>query len=243
MKVWRKEMQLGLPADFDYSVIRTAEDAETLIENLPNSDRGTAALALYEQRHLIGKDIAFAGMMNAFDHDHAVMIKAFQTTEDLAYALRDVAPPLKLSKPLRVWRGVQVPEHCDARGAAFGMSWTGSRAIAYWVATRFACRPDDRCFVFQVDLRPETVLLLWNGRREQEVIVDPAILREHIIRVDGSNMTVEDLPYRVPNDLANRWRLTGDHYEQRKKSAERTKLKQLRPRRSHLACQSDQSQR
>jgi hypothetical protein len=232
VKVWRKELSLGLPADFDYSVIRTAEDAGTLIGNLPNSDRGTAALGLYEQRHLIGKDIAFAGMMAAFDHDHAVMIKAFQTAEDLAYALRDVAPPLELSKPLRVWRGVQVQEHRYAYDAAFGLSWTRSRAIACWFATRFASRPDDRCFVFRVDLRPETVLVLSNERKEREVIVDPAILHEHIIQVDGSNIIVEDLPYRVPNDLANRWRLVGDRYERRKKSAERTKLKQLRPRRS-----------
>ena len=100
------------------------------------------------------------------------------------------------------------------------MSWTRSRAIACWFATRFAGRPDDRCFVFQVLVHPETVLVLWKEPKEQEVIIDPAILHKHIIRVDGSNMTVDDLPYRVPNELANRWRLAGDRYERRKKTAE-----------------------
>ena len=57
----------------------------------------------------------------------------------LASALREVAPPLKRERPLRVWRGILVhdTDHNPA-SAAIGLSWSTSFDIACWFATERA---------------------------------------------------------------------------------------------------------
>src|SRR6266536_3423320 len=112
---WRDDVLSGLPEGFDYGNIRTVDDAESLIFQLPKSDRGKAARGLYEHRDQIGHQVAYAGMMTRCDDDDGVTVHAFETIDDFAAALRDVAPPLKISKPVRAWRGIWVVDGASGR--------------------------------------------------------------------------------------------------------------------------------
>lgn len=134
---WRRDLPCGLPRNFDYSVLRTAGDARAMMFALPNRDRGNAAVGLYENRHLIGDDVAYHGMMSAWDHDDGWVASAFGGEQWFAECLADVAPPLKLKNPVRLWRGVAVEKGEDPAGAAFGVSWTRSRHIALLVCIPF----------------------------------------------------------------------------------------------------------
>ena len=55
---WLTRLVGGLPADFDYGVIRSADDARSLILMLPSHDRGMAARGLHDHRWLVGRDAA-----------------------------------------------------------------------------------------------------------------------------------------------------------------------------------------
>jgi hypothetical protein len=80
---WRDDLLSGLPEDFDYGNIQTVDDAFSLIGHLPNEDRGNAARGLYEHRDQIGHEVAYAGMMAAWQHDHAVTVHAFLTSDEI----------------------------------------------------------------------------------------------------------------------------------------------------------------
>ena len=60
---WRDDLLSGLPE--------------------PNEDRGNAARGLYEHRDQIGHQVAYAGMMAAWQHDHAVTVHAFLTSDEI----------------------------------------------------------------------------------------------------------------------------------------------------------------
>jgi hypothetical protein len=96
---WLASLIGGLPADFDYSVIRSVDDARLLILTLPSHDRGTAARGLHGHRWLVGRDAAYRGIMTAWDHDERDTIDAFGSPSQLIAALKDVAPPLVLRAP------------------------------------------------------------------------------------------------------------------------------------------------
>jgi hypothetical protein len=57
-KTWLRGLPFGLPEDFDYSLVRTADDAVDLIITLPNRDRGRAAVGLHKHRHVVGHRVA-----------------------------------------------------------------------------------------------------------------------------------------------------------------------------------------
>src|SRR5258706_14986031 len=92
---WANHLHYGLPGNFDFSVVRTVDNATTLLCALPNSHRGEAAKGLYEHREIVGKRVAHRGLSDAWDHDHEEVIFAFGSEEALAAALRDVCPPSK----------------------------------------------------------------------------------------------------------------------------------------------------
>jgi hypothetical protein len=93
---------------------------------LPNADRGTAALRLYEHRAVIGRAPAYAGMMAAWEHDHGRVLDAFDDT--FASALAEVAEPIRRKKRLRIWRGVIVEaEIPKSPWEMLGISWKKRR--------------------------------------------------------------------------------------------------------------------
>jgi len=108
---WLASLIGGLPAAFDYSVIRSVDDARLLILTLPSHDRGTAACGLHGHRWLVGRDAAYRGIMTAWDHNERDTIDAFGSPSQLIAALKDVAPPLVLRAPserVSAWRGVTI---------------------------------------------------------------------------------------------------------------------------------------
>ena len=103
---WLTSLVGGLPADFDYGVIRSADDARSLILTLPGHDRGGAARGLHDHRWL-GHDAAYCGIMTAWDHDERDTINAFGSADQFIAALKDVAPLLTIrsrSKRVSAWR-------------------------------------------------------------------------------------------------------------------------------------------
>jgi hypothetical protein len=159
---WLEGLHLGLPDDFDYGVLRAPADASSLIFRLPNADRGDAAKAIVQQRDLLGREVAYQALIEAWDHDHGEVSKAFGTDEALAAAFRAVAPPRERKKPVRAWRG------CADAGGWYGPSWTLDRDCACWFAFRFGSTP----FVFGCDLQPQAILAEHKGRNERELIID-----------------------------------------------------------------------
>ena len=152
--VWLDGLENGFPLNFDWSVLKTCADVSAMIFRLPNADRGQAFRALHENRGTVGGRVAYHGMMEVWEHDHAVLMDAFDCDYyAVAACLKDVAPPLAIDKPLRVWRGVCVRDGEDPAAAAQGLSWTRSRDVACWFAFRFALhrRPT---FVFRADVEP-----------------------------------------------------------------------------------------
>jgi hypothetical protein len=234
MKSWAQTLPFGLPDDFDYDVIRSRSDVATLLFTLPNAERGEAARALFERRERIGRALAYAALIEAWEHDDRFTVEAFGTADAFAAALRAVAPPLRRKRPLPVWRGVAVRDAHPAH-AAIGLSWTRSRDIACWFATFYLARgdlPGARPFVFSVALLPEEIVALYDVRGEQEVIVDPAMLElnEGPIKVDGTTMMLAELApdSTAPAGALADWQAAGQRYEAQKQQRQRQELWGLR---------------
>lgn len=232
MSNWHTDLPLGLPSDFDWSLVRTPDDAVSLICHLPNQDRGKAALALHQHRALVGDRAAYSGIMAAWDHDHVETFAAFGSQDAFASALLDVAPaPRRPRKQtMRCWRGVAVKT--DAAAAAFGVSWTRNRDIACWFAFRFALL-NLRPFVFRCDIDPGAIVALHNDRGEREVLVDPSQLRGEQIFIDGTDCYCDqfDPDSRAPNSLLNMWHEAAQRNSRRMRSREKQRVaRQLHPR-------------
>jgi hypothetical protein len=201
---WLRNLPFGLPPKFDYSLVRTADDACSMMFTLPNADRGTAAVELYEARDVVGHDVAYQGMMAAWDHDHGRVLAAFGDDQSFADCLSDVAPSLKLPNPVRLWRGVELTEDGDPACSAFGASWTRSRDVACWFAFRF---DKPRPFVFQVDLDPYGVIAVHHHRGEREVLVSPEALGAGHVVMEGGQIALQSLEpdTNAPDHLIKRW--------------------------------------
>jgi hypothetical protein len=146
--------------------------------------------------------------------------------------LIDVAPPLKLPKPLRIWRGVQMKKGEHPADAAFGVSWTRSRDVACWFVFRFDWQPDVRPFVFRVDLDPRSVIAIHRARREREVLVNVEELNYHHIVLDGSKMTIDDLmpDSNAADHLIERWRRGCEQERQRRRKRDAKRLERYKGR-------------
>jgi hypothetical protein len=188
---WCKRLLFGLPDDFDFGLIRTEDDAELLMQVLPNRDRGVAALRLFEA---LGarrdKHVVNSGLMEAWDHDHGGVLAAFGDEQGFADALRTVAKPFRRKRPVRAWRGVSSPQ------AAYGISWTTDRDVACWFAMRFRdCHSSP--LVFVADISPDFIITEHNERSERELLVDPLALAEWVRVVlddpEGGDIGVNDL--------------------------------------------------
>jgi hypothetical protein len=209
---WRNTIYLGLPEGFDFSNIRTVGDAFHLIVSLPNSQRGIAAKRLYEHRDIVGRRVAYRGLIEAWQHDHAAVRLAFGSDIAFAAALRDVAPARTSEKRIIAWRGT---DHVDA---AFGESWTTNRDVACWFAIH-SSRKTKTPFVFRCVLDPEDIVIQYNGRKEHELIVDPAQLVFAVVTIDdGTEEGFETYPCdiashdEIPLAVIEDWRIGAARY-------------------------------
>jgi hypothetical protein len=226
---WLRVLPSGLPSNFDYSLIRTTDDACNMIWALPNADRGTAALGLYEARDVVGDVVAYEGIMAAWDHDHGHVLAAFGDDQSFADCLSEVAPPLTLPNPIRLWRGVEITESDDPALAASGVSWTRSREMACWFAFRFG-KP--RPFVFRVDLDPCCVIAVHHHRGEREVLVNPDELCWNTVVLDGSRIEVQCLEQdaNAPDHLIERWRHRCEQERECRRTRQAKRLEQYERR-------------
>jgi hypothetical protein len=171
---WREGLSLGLPKNLDFSNIQTANDAFHLILSLPNAQRGIAAKLLYENRGIVGTKVAFRGLMEAWNHDRGWALSAFGSGIAFAAALREVNPARKGNAPIIAWRGT------DNVDAVLGLSWTTNRDVACFFAVRSKFP-----LVFRSEFHPDDIVARYNGRYEQELIVDP-------LRIDLNRVALDD---------------------------------------------------
>lgn len=173
---WVSQLSGGLPQNFNFSVVKTAVDARKLILALPSCDRGKAAVGLYRRHRFLGAGAAYAGLMEAWDHDHRDVVEAFGSPEQLVTALKKVAPRLSanLSKQVNVWRGTIAGKE-DPLWSSVGLSWTRSRSVACWFALRDyvpTLQPSLVPVVLHASVERSAILALHNARAEQETIID-----------------------------------------------------------------------
>jgi hypothetical protein len=196
----------GLPHDFDFGRVRSVDEAGSMMSTLPNRDRGIAAKGLYKARKSIGRDVAFAGMMSSYEHDHQETLAAFGGYAKFSRALRHVAPKHEQREPVHAWRGVFITTSSNHVIAACGVSWTTDRNIAAWFATRLLnVGVSGRPFVFKTYLWPTQIITFWNERNESEVIVDANRFYESPITLDtdGADLITSSEP--SPDAIAS-WR-------------------------------------
>ena len=194
-----------------------------------------AALETWRQRERVGCERACAALLAAWDWHHNDLWEAFGSVDALASALREVAPPLTLDRPLKVWRGGIIPRDVHPAQVAAGLSWTTSLDVACWFAVgaprlRF---PADRPVVFALEATADEIIALHHGHTattetEREALLDPAKLDllTHRITVEGTAFAVADLrnDSRIPEEVITRWREAADRYSAVR--YDRTKLTQ-----------------
>lgn len=119
---------------------------------------------------------------------------------------------------MSAWRGVTV-DKAEYRRAALGLSWTWSRDIACWFATRYyvpELQPSSCPLVFHADLDRRAIVAIHNGRCEQELLVDPQLLLDHNITV-ATRAAIRLADFRPDSDAVNRsiarWRRAAQRYE------------------------------
>jgi hypothetical protein len=214
------DLARGLPCDFDFTQIRTVEEAERIIFMLPNADRGNAARGLYRERKKIGNDVAFAGMMKAWGHDHAGTVKALGSQRQFAKTLRRVAPPHGRTRPVQAWRGVTIRNAAwHPAEAAMGIAWTTERDVAAWFALRFH-DSNRRAFVFHTVFDADEIIVFGDESSENEIIIDLGDFprRRVIVDYDGTNCFTLDCRAAPSKVTLGTWREAHDRYERAKQT-------------------------
>jgi hypothetical protein len=79
--------------------------------------------------------------------------------------------PALPTEPITIYRGVLEPY-----GTPRGVSWTQSYGRALWFANRFSAVGGNP-LVYQATVTPDGILAVFDGRREDEVVVNPHRLR------------------------------------------------------------------
>lgn len=181
------------------------------------------ALDIWRQRERVGRERTYGALLDAWDWHHHDLWEAFGSVDALACALREVAPPIRLDRSLKVWRGGSIPRDVHPAQVAVGLSWTTSLDVACWFAVgaprlRFA---DDRPLVFALDATADEIIALHRGHTattetEREALLDPAKLDllTHRITIEGTAVAVADLRNhsRIPDEVSARWREAANRY-------------------------------
>lgn len=146
---------------------------------LGNAKRGEVAVVLWRAK--IPQPAFRAFLAGAWEHDHRHVIAAAETRRRLAAMFRYAAFPLpdELPERVRVWRGTSALTVAQSRA---GYSWTTSRDVACWFATRFA-EANGRPLVLTADVNRSDIAAFTNARNEHEVVLTqpPAD-----VRIDGN---------------------------------------------------------
>jgi hypothetical protein len=172
---WLAGLPFGLPADFDFTVLRTPNDASYLIATLPNSDRGKAAKLIVDQTCILGRSVAYRALIDAWDRDHQHVLRAFD--EDELEGYNSIAKAFRMARMRSV-------------NGWYALSWTRDRDLACWFAMRNGATP----FVYVCDIEPSQILVEHDGRDEREVLVDiDAVLSISLDEGDGSERDWSDI--------------------------------------------------
>jgi hypothetical protein len=227
-KPWLRELQGGLPLEFDYRDVRSAADARAMMFELPGCDRAKAAVELYYNRDMVGAPAAYIGIMLAWTHDGRRLLEAFGSANQFINALRTVAPTVELptAQPIEIWRGTLL-NRTNPITHSIGLSWTRSRNVACWFALQEyapALQPSLAPVVLHAYLDRSAVVVQHNARTELEVIIDvtrqPPI--DGMINFEGTDasgpalrMSVTDLcaDGKIFDRLVADWRLAASRYE------------------------------
>lgn len=225
---WDAELQFGLPEGFNFRVIRTVDDVQTLMAKLPNEYRGLEAKSIYKKRNVLGKQIAYSALMTAWDHDHEVVRDAFGDDRTFVRALRQVSGPSKRKRSVRVWRGVSRLE------GALGAAWTMDRDLACWFAMRYFER-DQTAFLFTCLLPPDQIVTEYNGRSEHEVIPDLRGLAVRLFLDAGngnSRIKFSEIHGQgdVPRSALAEWRKGFNRTRARRQAERRARLRRVHSR-------------
>jgi hypothetical protein len=213
-----------VPENFNFGNIRTGEDAVRFIHSVTNSQRGMAAKLLHEHRHIVGNTVAYRGIIEAWLHDHSMVLSAFGSAVAVAAALRKVKPHWRETS-VSAYRGVG---HLDA---ALGLSWTTNRDVACAFAM---CR--NTPLVFQCEVQPENIVARCGELLEEELIVDPSRIDLRGLRLDDGNkewaeIRARDLacPEDVPAVAIASWRAGAGRYAAFRNARWREALALARP--------------
>jgi hypothetical protein len=192
---------------------------------MSDDDRGAIVREIWQRRDLYGRERVYDALMDVWDWEHSALCEAFGTIDALADALREVAPPLVLEQPLKVWRGILVGD--NPAEAAIGLSWSTSFDVACWFATEragFAHIMERRAhpFVFELTATADEIIALHEGSTvlaatEVEALLEPAKLDRltHKIIVEGTDITLAELQPDswAPDEAIARWREAGARYD------------------------------
>jgi hypothetical protein len=219
----------GLPESFDFTVIRAVGDVQNLFATLPNRDRGSAALGVWNARAMVGDKVAFDALMEAWDHDHREVAREFGGEAEFAKALRMVAPRLKLPSGrahreaklggIFLFRGTFVPPDHEPANHGRGIAWTFDRDAAAWFAIRYwGCR-DGRPWVFQLEVHPAHIVAVHHGRDEAEAIIDATAFVATTMTVDIDGTEASDVApgAQASAEALASWQEAADRYEAAKR--------------------------
>lgn len=109
----------------------------------------------------------------------------WRSYSDAPFPVDVSVPP---AAPVVVWRGATVA----SKGR--GMSWTLDQPRARWFAERLALYGFDDAAVYEATLPPRAVLAMFNDRAEQEVVVNPNMLRGRIHVVEVVDRPADAVP-------------------------------------------------
>ncbi len=153
-----REAELGLLLDWERHGV------------LPRRDLAPSVAQAWVMTHAASMmdDAELVELFRAADYldDHCALLADWSGGHLAAYPTCQPEP----NRPLTVYRGAR-------RGAARRPAWTSERAVAEHSAP-MAERPGKKGCVYQATIAPDAVLAQFNTRSEQEVVVDPAGLRD-----------------------------------------------------------------
>jgi hypothetical protein len=218
----------GLPAEFGYNVVKSAADAKALSLVSPSWDRGHSAVGLYHHHGLIGADVAYGGLLVAWDRDHREAFNAFGSHERFVAALKNTVPPHNLDLPTRInfWPGT-ITDGTDPLWCSIGRSWTHNHNVVRRFALHGhvpALQPSLLPVVLRASIGQAVIVAERNARAEHKAILDlsRSALADSAITLDGTDLSLSQCRDRLvdfcPDEnvfdhLIADWRLASAPYQ------------------------------